>query len=224
MRIRNYWPAAAAVVLLCYGFFYAEAGAGETAEKSAFRNLPTLSMEIHRVKRTMISDFDIDIKLTNLTDKAIDVREVRVLLPEVIASTRGTELEKFRTDVHTVSRGNEKIYRVHFPAYHKTFLSTLFDPSTFFFAPGKYILKSEIVFTESGGKGNQNIYAQYELQLEAPLSALLRGGVLGALLLALFVPAYRSLQSLRSGGRTNVTRNIRRISLSEIETDMRHAG
>jgi len=196
---------AVTIALLWAVLIYHETGAVETTEVSAFRNLPLLSMEIHRVKRAVTSDFDIDIKLTNLTDKAIDVKEVKVLLPEVIASTRGSQLEKFRTDLHTVSRGNEKIYRLHIPVYHKTLLAALLDPVTLFFVPGTYILRSEAVFTESGGKGSQSIYAQQDLSLEAPLSALLRGGVLGALLLALFVPAYRALKSLHSGERMSAT-------------------
>jgi len=198
-KVCNYLVTTITAVFLCLGSLCVEAFPAEETQRSALRNLPTLSIEVYRVNQSVTSDFDIDIILTNLTDKAIDVKAVKTILPEAIKATRGRTLKEIEVALHTVQKGNERIYRQHIPAVHIPFYKSLLDPYTLLFAPGKYVLRSEVEFIESGGTGSTSIYEKYELSLKAPLSAMIRGGVLGAFLLAFFIPAYRARQSEGTG-------------------------
>ena len=131
---------------------------------------------------------------TNLTNKAFDVSDVKILPPESILALRPGILERSKIQKHMVSEGSERIYRFNIPSVHMPFFKAISNAETLLFSPGMYNIRAEVIFFESGKElTSQSIYATYDLEFEPPLSAVLRGGVLGALLLALFVPAYRVL-------------------------------
>jgi len=160
-------------------------------ERTALRDRPSLSIIVHQIQPSVSSSFDIDIVFTNVTNKAFDVADVKILLPESIEAIRANlgNWKNFEVETHEVRPGSERIYRMHIPGVN----SSVFDLESLFFVPGNYVIRSEIIFKESGKEISQSMYSTYEIELEPPLSAVLRGGVIGALLLAVFVPAYRIL-------------------------------
>ena len=97
--------------------------------------------------------------------------------------------------IHEIGGEDERIYSIRIPRVKMSILKSIVDSETLLFVPGKYRLRTVVVLKESGNdKGMRNLYSVSDIVLEPPLSAALRGGVIGAMLLALFVPAYRTLR------------------------------
>ncbi len=202
--VNRYWGIKILLIVLGVFFLISNGYSSNQTEKSAFRDKPSVSIMVHRVQYSITAAFDIDIVFTNLTNKAFDISDVKILLPESILALRPGVLQQFTVQKHMVSEGSERIYRMNIPSVHMPFFEAISNTQTLLFAPGVYNIRAEVAFYESGKEMiSQSMYATYELEFEPPLSAVLRGGVLGALLLALFVPAYRAM-NLRSGNRISI--------------------
>ena len=159
-----------------------------------FRELPTLQLSTYQTSTSINAPLDCEIVLINLTNKAYDIKSVKLFLPQSLSAIRPDFNEIITDELHAIGGEDERIYSFGIPRVDMPIIESLFDSETLFFVPGKYRLRAEIVLKESGTEtGIRNLYATTELTLEPPLSAVLRGGVIGALLLALFVPAYRIL-------------------------------
>ncbi len=163
-------------------------------DSPGFRELPTLQLTIYQTSKSINAPLDSEIVLINLTNKAYDIKSVKLFLPQSLSAIRPDFNEIITDELHAIGGEDERIYSFGIPRVDMPIVESLFDSETLFFVPGKYRLRAEVVLKESGTeKGIRNLYATTELTLEPPLSAVLRGGVIGALLLALFVPAYRIL-------------------------------
>lgn len=195
-RAKGFWIAKLILPILPLFVVFSNVSYSQEIVRPALRDRPSLSIDVHQIQRSFTASFDIDVILTNLTNKSIDIREVKILLPESMKSIRSNKIkETFDAPIHQLKEGSERIYRWGIPRAQMPLLKSLYDVETLLFLPGTYVIRSEVVFSESGSSAHQSMYATYELNLEPPLSAVLRGGVLGALLLAFFVPAYRVIQA-----------------------------
>lgn len=164
-------------------------------ERPALRDRPSLSIVVHQVQHSVTAPFDIDVILTNLTNKAFDVTKVKALLPEDVKALRPRINETLADKRHQLAAGSEHIYRMNVSTVRKPLYTSIVDFRTLLFVPGKYVVRAVVEFEPIGQTGSmQSMQEIYELTLDPPLSAPLRGGVLGALLLALFVPAYGALR------------------------------
>jgi hypothetical protein len=112
--------------------------------------------------------------------------------PEILKSIRPDIQEKLSIPVHDIAAGTEESFELRIPSVN-TLYSSLLDSKTLFFNPDKYIIRTKAALNKSDSKlPAQHLHATYELKLKAPLSSVLRGGVLGALLHALLILAYRA--------------------------------
>lgn len=167
--------------------------------KSAFREIPTLKLNIYQTDTSINSPMDGEIILTNLTNKTYDVQSVKVFLPEGLASIRPKFKNKINKELHAINAEDERIYSFGIPRVEMPLWQSIWDLNTLLFVPGTYRLRAEVILKKSGqDTGTRSLYASTELNLEPPLLSALRGGIIGALLLALFVPAYRALQQMTS--------------------------
>ncbi len=181
-------------------FIFTSPLSGFAQDTAAMREVPTVSLTIFQTSKSITAPIDGEITLTNLTNKAYDVQSVTVHLPQGMAAIRPTFSESIQNVLHSIGGKDERIYSFGVPRVTMPLWAALVNSDTLLFVPGKYRLRAEIVLKESGNdKGIRSLYASTEVVLEPPLSAALRGGVVGALLLALFVPAYRLLHSRRQG-------------------------
>jgi hypothetical protein len=185
------------LVFYCFLFYVCSFSQEKSMSRPAIRDIPSLSIEIHQIQKSIISSFDIDVILSNLTkDKSYDVKQVKILIPKSLNVIRNDSLkEDLGIHLHSLNCGSEKIYRMGIPRVKQSILKTIFDTETLIFPPGSYPIKTEVVLKESGSDEFQSIYATTLISLEPPLNAILRGGIIGALLLALFIPTYKALRS-----------------------------
>jgi hypothetical protein len=173
-------------------------------EPTALREIPTVHLNIFQTSTSITAPIDGEITLTNLTNKAYDVQFVKLQIPQGLSAIRPKFSELINKEIHEIGGKDEKIYSISIPRATMTILNSITNSETLLFIPGKYRVRAEVVLKESGNdKGIRSLYSSTEISLEPPLSAVLRGGVMGALLLALFVPAYRALHSRRSEGEAN---------------------
>lgn len=77
-------------------------------------------------------------------------------------------------------------------------LSGLMDPVTLFFLPGEYSLRYEVTFQDTEEQ-TFSIAGHEIIELTPPFHSVLRGGVLGALLLTVFLGSYRLQHWLKVG-------------------------
>lgn len=172
----------------------------------AFRELPTLQLSIYQTSPSINAPIDCEIVLVNLTNKAYDIKSVKLFLPQSLAAIRPDFKEIITNELHAIGGEDERIYSFGIPRVDMPIVESLLDSETLFFVPGTYRLRAEVVLKESGNeKGVRSLYANAEVTLEPPLNAVLRGGVIGALLLALFVPAYRILYKRHTAGAQGMT-------------------
>ena len=171
-----------------------------------FRELPTLQLSIYQTSPSINAPIDCEIVLLNLTNKAYDIKSVKLFLPQSLAAIRPEFNEIITDELHAIGGEDERIYSFGIPRVDMPIVESLLDSETLFFVPGTYRLRAEVVLKESGNeKGIRSLYANAELTLEPPLNAVLRGGMIGALLLALFVPAYRILYKRHTSGGQSTT-------------------
>lgn len=165
-------------------------------ETTAMREVPTVQLNIFQSSQSITAPIDGEIALTNLTNKAYDIQSVSLHLPQGLAAIRPDFSGAVREQLHGIGGKDERIYSFGIPRVSMSFGDAILNSDTLFFVPGKYRLQAEIVLKESGNdKGTRSLYAATDIPLEPPLSAPLRGGIVGAFLLALFVPAYRILRA-----------------------------
>jgi len=161
---------------------------------TALREIPTLQLNVHQISPSITEPIDGEIILTNLTNKAYDIQKVSLILPQSLKAIRPDFSEVVNSELHEIGGDDERIYSIRIPRVKMSIFESIADSETLLFVPGEYRLRAVVVLKESGNdKGVRNLYSVSEITLEPPLSAALRGGVIGALLLSLFVPAYRAL-------------------------------
>ncbi len=177
-------------------------GAG-AQDEAAIRDIPTVRLNLFQSSKSITAPLDCEILLTNLTNKAYDIQSVMIHLPQGLSAIRPdfSGIIRSQAQLHAIVGKDEIIYSFDIPRVTLSFWESVLDSETLLFVPGQYRLRAEIVLKESGNdKGVRSLYASSQILLEPPLSAALRGGVVGALLLGLFVPAYRSLHDRRKKG------------------------
>ncbi len=139
---------------------------------------------------------DIDVSIVNLTDKTFDIDNVSIQFPESLIAVRENFSAVVTDEVDSIGGSAELIYSKRLPRAKLPLWESIIDTETLFFTPGTYQLRAEAEVKLAGADSVvRRIYATTEIVLEAPLSASIRGGVIGALLLALFVPSYRAVRA-----------------------------
>ena len=185
------------IVLILYISIFAVTPGACLAEEFAVGELPTIQLNVFQSSKSITAPIDGEIILTNLTKKAYSIKKVALHLPQGLSAIRPSFNEPIESKLHGILGNDQRVYPFVIPRVKMPLWESLLNAETLLFVPGKYRLRAEVVLEGSAGmeKGFRSLYSLTEIILEPPLSAALRGGVIGALLLALFVPAYRILCS-----------------------------
>lgn len=188
------------IIFIVYIQIFAVTPVACLAQESAMRESPTLQLNVFQSSKSITAPIDGEIILTNLTKKAYSIKKVAIHLPQGLSAIRPNFNESIQSQLHGILGNDQRVYSFVIPRVKMPFWESLLNAETLLFVPGKYRLRAEIELEGSAGKekGFRSLYALTEITLEPPLSAALRGGVVGALLLALFVPAYRMLHSRKN--------------------------
>lgn len=188
--------------------------AGTNSNKDTRR--PTAELVILNPSATATDAIDFEVSVSNPTSLAYAVEQVFIYFPGALVETRrstmvspkvesgaggtGARLTSDRTfDLgiapDTLAAGSIRVFRGTFPAYERSATAAVFDSSTFLFVPGDFPVRAQVKVSLADQQTVTDYpWAKATVHLQAPLSASLRGGLLGAILLALFVPAYELLQ------------------------------
>jgi hypothetical protein len=168
--------------------------------RTALQNRPYLSVHIYQTDASITAALDIDIVLTNLQSTEFEVDSVVVFLPERMKAIRRPTLNvKLIEKVESLPPGSQRTYRLSVPSVEIPWQKYFYETETLFLAPGDYVVKGLVKYNVSGKTTRHSMEQTAPITLAPPLSAVVRGGILGALFLAIFVPAYRKLQAVKTG-------------------------
>lgn len=137
-------------------------------------------------------DFEIKIEIIQ--------QQTPMLMPDALARIRKYESKVAFND--SCFKANEvKVVRKKVEQVRFTFPSSLLNGDTFFFTPGKYPVSGAIEYHAEEMKApTQLAYKPEPISIVPPQTALLRGGVLGAFLLSLFLTVYRLRYQFHTDG------------------------
>ncbi|MGH7596174.1 MAG: hypothetical protein ACREOI_07470 [bacterium] len=167
--------------------------------RSALQNRPYLSVLIYQAETSIIAALDIDVVLTNLQSKAFDIDSVVVFLPERMKAIRPMLNAKLIETVESLPPGSQRTYRLSIPSVEIPWQKYFYETETLLMAPGDYVVKGLVKYHASGETARHSMEQTASITLAPPFSAVVRGGILGALFLAIFVPAYRKLRAAKTG-------------------------
>ncbi len=167
--------------------------------RSALQNRPYLSVHIYQAEASITAALDIDVVLTNLQSKEFEVDSVVIFLPERMKSIRPALNTKLIETVEPLPPGSQRTYRLAVPSVEIPWQKYFYETETLLLAPGDYVVKGLVKYHTSGETARHSMEQTAPITLAPPLSAVVRGGILGALFLAVFVPAYRKLRAAKTG-------------------------
>lgn len=189
-----------AMAFSCAGVTRVAAAVGPNGDTDVLADRPTASISIYQTNRAITSAMDVDVVVTNLTQRSVDITSVEVILPPALVALRPRLNEKLVDQSYELSPGSQRIHPLRIGSVSLSLYEVLFNVHTLLFIPGEYTMRVQVEFKNSNPNAVRQMgYATQAVPLAAPLSSLLRGGVLGALLLAIFVPAYRRLKEQSRG-------------------------
>jgi len=152
---------------------------------------PDVKISLHQRDIYVTSPLDVYVKISNLTESNFSISDVEFDFPEMQLG-RGTD-EKTSSEIELVSKqldsGNSLIKHHHFPKASSKLLSPFNYFQLLFFKPAEYDLRVVITF-QSLGRNKTMIEEIVKVKLEPPLSSIIWGGILGSVLLALFLTSF----------------------------------
>jgi hypothetical protein len=197
------------LLLLCLlgelSFLYAQI---PLEARTALQNRPYLSIHIYQAETSITAALDIDVVLTNLLSKEFEIDSVVVFLPERMKAIRPTLNAKLIGRVEPLPPGSQRTYRLSVPSVEIPWQKYFYETETLLLAPGDYAVKGLVEYHVSGETGRHSMEQTATITLAPPLSAVVRGGILGALFLAIFVPAYRKLRAAKTGQPTRTEKPV----------------
>ena len=163
---------------------------GQEAEVSPLTP-PELSIAIYQTDKSLTAPLEIYITLTNLNPHPYKLQSIQLMIPQAMKTIRpGLELTLLEPDKpEELSAHSQRFYHVSISRVKQTFFHWLLNPDTFLFLPDTYRVRCVVEYGVNETTGS--IQGEIPIDLQPPLSSLLRGGVIGSLLLAIFLPIYR---------------------------------
>lgn len=183
---------------------------------------PQIELRLLEQSITATDGLDFEVVVSNPTKSDFDIRKILVYFPENLRHARRFQNTNNNVDIwnedgaidlnvsiENIKQGTFRVYRGTLPAYNRTAWQAVVDSGTLFFIPGKYNVRAEAMMNASGFPDQKDQpWATSSVHVTAPLSAPLRGGIIGSLLLALFFPAFSYLQQRKNQESTYKTHPI----------------
>ncbi len=146
--------------------------------------------------------------IQNQGDRTYQIEEVKLDSSDAFGRLRPGALWVFKCPATTLVAKRALPCELRAPSVSPSDLRLQFSADTLFFLPGEYPVVAIVKYRLAvQGKPQQTEQVETKLTLDPPLSSLMVGGVLGSLLLVLFIAAHRCLQILRAEGLPKRTRD-----------------
>jgi len=153
---------------------------------------PKVEVSIFQRSHVVTAALDIYVKITNLTQDDIFVKNVQVIMPGTFLAARANSgLQGTSQDLSNqkLKPGYQRLVPIPIPQQQLSWLTPIRNRQLLAFVPGEYDLSVVVTYTVEPPVDSQTIEIA-KITLEPPLSSLIWGGVLGAVLLALFMGVY----------------------------------
>ena len=172
---------------------------------NASQAFPSLQIEVDQANKSIRTPRDIVITLTNPTEKPFNVESVKLILPQSLMDINpqfksviehnndvilGNDTIVFHIGIPRASILNEERNCTSLQGWLCDLYHVFFDLDTLFFVAGDYIFRTEVILTDGTNETiKKHLNATKKVPLEASLFTILRGGLIGAVLLSLFIPS-----------------------------------
>jgi hypothetical protein len=157
----------------------------ETALKS-YQARPQVSATISQRSRSVTAGCDIHVLVSNLTDKDLRLKSVRIIMPSEFVAARASTVKLETTDLDVLLKpGQEKLSSYTIPAESTSVFRSLMNNQLVTFIPAEYDTRIVVTYQFPPDPETDHIEIA-KIKLEPPLIALMWGGAIGAMLLALF--------------------------------------
>lgn len=203
MRLRTWISRASRVVGGALGALalsevaWSQAPEIDTDVQEGLRARPLVSISADQVSRSVVDGFDLNVVITNPQKDIFSIYSIDIALPSGVEGGRDFE-RAITLEQRQLPAGSQLIKSIRVPRRERRWFE-ISSWSDLFFVPGDYVIRCTIEF---GLKRDQNerryMQETVKVRLEPPLRSIVIGGATGALLLAIFVPAYRIRDALRS--------------------------
>ena len=154
---------------------------------------PQLFVSISQRNKSVTAALDIHVRIANLTEKDIFLKKVEILMPgEFLGARRQINWQKIlvHSNEEQLNPGNERLVVFSIPYQNNAWIDTLINYQLLSFIPSNYDVRAVVIYQVPPAKETV-IQEITKIYIEPPLSSLMWGGVLGSLLLALFMTTYR---------------------------------
>ncbi len=181
----------AAVVLAGLGGTFLQ---GQIDEKAlaGLEVRPQIAVSISQRSRVVTAPLDIYVQVTNLTKSDVFVKNIRVLMPGAFIAARGdlaAEGIVVELGSQQLKPGYQRLVPIPIPQQQLSWLTPVRNRQLLTFIPGEYDVNVVVTYNVPPEPDSQTIQIA-KITLEPPLSSLIWGGVVGAVLLALFMGVY----------------------------------
>lgn len=162
---------------------------------TGLQNRPHVVVSANQRIFDVTAALDVHVRVSNLTERDIFLKEVRVSLPGDFLSARGKPLPDSATlyspsGDEQMTSGTERFISFSIPHQDIAWYSPILNRRLLMFFPGEYDLSTFVKYQVPPARDTQ-IQQVMGVRLEPPLSSVVWGGVVGALLLGAFSGTYR---------------------------------
>lgn len=162
---------------------------------TGLQNRPDVVVSVSQRVFDVTAALDVHVRVSNLTERDIFLKEVRVSLPGDFLASRGDPLPDsailyLPSGDEQMTAGTERFMSFAIPHQDIAWYSPIFNRRLLMFFPGEYDLTTFVKYQVPPARDTQ-IQQVIDVRLEPPLSSVVWGGVVGALLLGAFSGTYR---------------------------------
>ncbi len=177
-----------------------EGQVGQEALKG-LRTGPKVTVSVSQRSHAVTAAVDIYVQVANLTESDVYIKKVEVLMPgEFVSAREAKDWTNPSTDLSDqhLKPGYQRLVPFAIPHQQLKLLTPLFNRRLLAFVPADYDLRA-VVSYQIPPEPQAQVIEVAKITLQPPLSSLIWGGVLGAVLLAVFVSVYRFLRQSPQG-------------------------
>jgi len=175
-----------------------ELGLYAQVAQKALENLqkrPQISISTSQRRYDVTAALDVYVRIVNLTDDDVFLKDVRINLPGDFVAARGAPLDSNLTNYHPSSDeqlapGNERFLSFPVPHQSVNWATPIRNRQLLTFLPAEYDLTTTVKYLIPTQRETE-ILETTKIRFEPPLSSVVWGGCLGAILLGVFLGTYR---------------------------------
>lgn len=174
----------------------------------ALQARPRVTLSVAGGSRIVTGPLDIYVELVNLSENDLSIHQIDLELPGEVEAARGMKVEQsLKFSEPMMQPGHQRLVHFRLPAEGANPWRMLTNPQLLAFAPGDYRYRVVVMFKVPPSKETA-VSESGTLTMAPPLASLLWGGVLGSILLAMFVGAYRATRKPRSRRRRQFVETV----------------